>query len=300
MKQKREVRIDEVGAITNVMSLIKEYPALRKEYKVFFRGKSFDFESFRNYSSDEDASNIDWVASARYDKLLVKQYREEEKDTVLLLIDVSDNMVLGRSKLLKCERAAEIALSLAYLILSTDNRVGFVLFDGGIRIFSPPMRGRRCFEYLSAALKDPNNYQGGSDVQQACEFVLSLPRYTAGSAIIISDFSNINEGIKTFLSMISIKYETLAFVVKDVMDKQLSDISGQFIIEDTQNGDQLLVDPSLAKRDYETFMQKKAENIREVLRQSNIDFLEIMTDESFVETMVRFLKERIKKGGLKR
>ena len=130
MKQKREVRIDEVGAITNVMSLIKEYPALRKEYKVFFRGKSFDFESFRNYSSDEDASNIDWVASARYDKLLVKQYREEEKDTVLLLIDVSDNMVLGRSKLLKCERAAEIALSLAYLILSTDNRVGFVLFDG--------------------------------------------------------------------------------------------------------------------------------------------------------------------------
>ncbi len=294
-QQKRKLKIDVAESITSLQALLKEYYAKNKTYTVFFRGKSFDFETFRDYSPEEDASNIDWISSAHYDKLLTKQYKEEEKLTVLFLIDASENMVSGAGEKLKCEYAAELALSLAYLILRTDNRVGFILFNDKGNIFFPPMRGSRCFYNFLDTLSDADNYHGAANMADALNFLLSLPRYPSASAILISDFAKFDELIKHKLVSVSFKFETTAFIIKDILDRQLPNISGEFALEDPSSGQQILVEPKLARKSYEEYVKKQEEYVKKSLKASNVDFLELSTDKPFSDKLAVFIKERIKK-----
>ena len=264
-------------------------------YKIFFRGKSFDFESFRDYSPEDDSLNIDWIASARYDKLLTKQYKEEEKLTVLFLIDTSENMIAGSGEKLKCEYAAELALSLAYIILNRDNRVGFILFNDKVNTFFPPMRGNRCFYSFLDSLSNAGNYHGAANINDALDFILSLPEYRAASLILISDFAKFNEVTRHKLISVSFKFETTAFIIKDILDKQLPNIAGEFALEDSSSGEQIIVDLKLAKKSYGEYAKKQEEYLEKSFASNKIDFLELSTDKPFSDKVAAFIKEKVKK-----
>ena len=66
------------------------------QYKSVFKGKGSEFDGYRDYSLDDDASLIDWKASVRGNKLFVKQFVEERNINIFFLVDVSESMVLGQ------------------------------------------------------------------------------------------------------------------------------------------------------------------------------------------------------------
>ena len=72
-------------------------------YTSIFRGKGLEFDTYRNYSPGDDASFIDWKASARANELLVKEYVEERDVKIFFLVDVSSSMVFGSTEKLKNE-----------------------------------------------------------------------------------------------------------------------------------------------------------------------------------------------------
>ena len=45
-------------------------------YKSVFKGRGLEFESFREYTSEDDYRLIDWKVSARINKLMMKEYKE--------------------------------------------------------------------------------------------------------------------------------------------------------------------------------------------------------------------------------
>ena len=51
------------------------------------RGQGTDFESLRDYTPDDESRRIDWAATARALKPIVRTYRAERNQTVLLLLD---------------------------------------------------------------------------------------------------------------------------------------------------------------------------------------------------------------------
>jgi uncharacterized protein (DUF58 family) len=291
---KRELHINYVPPLMELDYFLKQFQVKHKQFRIFFRGKNFDFETFRSYSSDDDASTIDWVASARYDKLLVKQYREEEKQTVIFLIDTSENMVLGSGATMKCEKVGEIALSLADLVLAGDNRLGFVFFNKGIELFSPPMRGKRCFQAFFEALSDGKHYKGASNLNEALSYITTLPHYPVASLLIFSDFVSLNEQTKHYLSLASSSFEIISFMVRDLLDKQLPNFSGEFVLEDSSSGKQLVVDPQIARHVYEREMKKKEIFIKEIFKQAGIDIFEVDTEKKFSYELASFMQERIK------
>ncbi len=86
----------------NIPENIAEFEALINKnlpkklfYKLILRGRGLDFDGYRDYGPDEDASSIDWKASVRSNKLLAKQYIEERDLKIMVVIDVGDNMVFG-------------------------------------------------------------------------------------------------------------------------------------------------------------------------------------------------------------
>src|SRR5207253_10609897 len=51
------------------------------------RGGAWEFESLRDYVSGDDVRLLDWKASARRRKLIVRNQEAERNQTVLLLLD---------------------------------------------------------------------------------------------------------------------------------------------------------------------------------------------------------------------
>ena len=101
IRQKLNVNIPR--AITDFEAAAKEFELKEKLYRIIFRGKGLEFDKFRDYSPDEDASNIDWKASLRANKLTARQYIEERNLNIVFVFDVSESMIFGSLDKLKNE-----------------------------------------------------------------------------------------------------------------------------------------------------------------------------------------------------
>ena len=82
-------------------------------YKSVFKGRGLEFAGYRPYSTTDDASLIDWKATARTGDVLVREYIEERNLNIIFLFDVSDSMLFGSTDKLKAEYAAELVASLS-------------------------------------------------------------------------------------------------------------------------------------------------------------------------------------------
>lgn len=86
-------------------------------YKSIFKGKSLNFDELREYVPGDDIRDMDWKASARSQKLLVRQYIAEKKHNVMLVMDTNARM-LGDSEGLEEKNLLAIlsAGTLAYFV----------------------------------------------------------------------------------------------------------------------------------------------------------------------------------------
>ena len=86
-------------------------------YKSIYKGRSMNFEDIRDYVSGDDVKDIDWKASARSQKLLVRQYTAEKKHNIMLVLDTNRRMLADTDKLFeKREIGLMGAGTLAYLV----------------------------------------------------------------------------------------------------------------------------------------------------------------------------------------
>lgn len=106
------------------------------------RGEGLDFESLRDYLPGDDPRRLDWAASARRGRPVVRQYQHERNHNVVIALDSSRLMsaqIAGRTKL---DYAVDTALVLAYAALVSGDRTALALFDREFRGYLAP-RSRR-------------------------------------------------------------------------------------------------------------------------------------------------------------
>ena len=143
MAIKKTLNTDVQGRISELAAMMKEFLLKYKLYKILIRGKGLEFEAYRTFTPDDDANAIDWKASKRANSLLVKQFRDERNLKIMFVVDAGANMVFGSTKKIKCEYAAEVFTSFAYLILSSGDRVGCLLFKDKVGEYLKPSSGRK-------------------------------------------------------------------------------------------------------------------------------------------------------------
>ncbi|MGN0437766.1 MAG: DUF58 domain-containing protein [Lachnospiraceae bacterium] len=62
-------------------------------YNSVYKGRSNNFGELREYADGDDVKDIDWKASARSRKMLVRQYIAEKKHNVMLVMDTNKRML---------------------------------------------------------------------------------------------------------------------------------------------------------------------------------------------------------------
>lgn len=196
MAEKKKLNVDVSRAISDFETVAKEFELKEKLYKIIFRGKGLEFDSYRDYAPDDDASMIDWKASKRANKTLIKRYVEERDLNIIFVIDVGENMVLGSADKLKCEYAAELVSAFSHLIITSNDKVGFVLYSDDIKDYIPPRKGLNHLYFLVDILSDPSLYGGASRLDKALDFLLENLDESINFVVFVSDFTRINENIE--------------------------------------------------------------------------------------------------------
>ncbi|MBM4107956.1 MAG: DUF58 domain-containing protein [Phycisphaerae bacterium] len=166
------------------------------------RGRSVEFDDYRHYVPGDDLRHVDWNVYARFEKLFVKLFREEEDLALHLIVDRSASMeggsVDGTTKLAYAHR---LAMALGYVGLVNQNRVSAAVFGapGGPRVrHLAPLRGRTSLNRLSVFLLGSLRERGGA-VPEAPDFGAAMRTVARGRAgrgivVLISDLLVPGEG----------------------------------------------------------------------------------------------------------
>ena len=104
------------------------------------RGEGGSFESLREYVRGDDPRIIDWKATARRGKHIVRQFELERRQNVMLLIDAGRLMTEKVGDRERLDYALTAALLLADVAGVHGDLVGLLVFADRVQQYVPPSR----------------------------------------------------------------------------------------------------------------------------------------------------------------
>ncbi len=285
----------------NVNSVIRELDValsvlteahIVSRYRRIFKGKGLDFEDFREYTVNDDASEIDWKASKRANQLLIRQFKEERDMDVFFVVDVSTSMLFGSTEKLKHEYAAELVAALSHFVLRSGDKIGLILFTDKVVRFIQTGKSQNHYYILLKEMLTPGFYGGNFNIGCALNFL----KNTTGEkslVFLISDFIGMERGWERAIKDASGKFDGVAIMVRDPRDKKLPPESGQVVVSDPYSENEMLIDcGDSARIGFENYVAEEERKLRTVLTNARWDFLEVSTKEQFILPVLKFLKRR--------
>ncbi len=167
-------------------------------HKIKQKGFGYDFWGLREFLPSDPIKLIDWKASARLGKLLVKEFEAEKNIKLYIVVDCSRNMGGGFRFRTKLDYAIDGALLLAHLAFRSRDLFGLVLFSDRIHRFIKAKRSRsHLLEVIDALARA--RASGLSSLMTAFQAIIKRDkRYSL--AIVITDLEadpeTIEEAIK--------------------------------------------------------------------------------------------------------
>lgn len=136
------------------------------------RGGATDFEQLRDYSVDDDARRIDWAATARADRPIVRSYRAERNQRVICLLDNGRAMAGQVGGVARAEHAMDAVMMLTAVAARLGDLPGLVAFDRQVRAVVPPRGGPSQLPRVTEALYQLQPVLAQSDYRGAFSQVL--------------------------------------------------------------------------------------------------------------------------------
>ncbi len=160
----RLVRRQQTRAVPGTLAVLPPYPS-RDEMgprrrvplesglrSVRTRGTGTDFDQLREYRPGDDIRRVDWAATARQQRAIVRDYRAERNQHVIALLDNGRVMAGTVGDAPRVEHAMDAVLGLAQVASSLGDNVGLVTFDRQVRGIVPPSNAKSQFGRVAEAM----------------------------------------------------------------------------------------------------------------------------------------------------
>ncbi|MDQ1402451.1 MAG: hypothetical protein QOG03_767 [Actinomycetota bacterium] len=147
------------------------------------RGGGTEFDQLRDYTPDDEFRRIDWAATARVGKPIVRTYRAERNQTVILLLD-NGRVMAGRvGGVPRLEHAMDAVLMMTAVATRLGDRVGLVAFDRDVRAVVSPGHGRDQLGRVTEAMYALEPELAESDYRAA--FTQTLTRFRRRALLVL-------------------------------------------------------------------------------------------------------------------
>ena len=263
------------------------------KYQSVFKGAGMEFDEVRLYLPGDEIRSIDWNVTARTGIPHVKKFIEERELTIMILLDVSMSCRYGTEGRIKSDLAAEICSVIAFSAIQNNDKVGMITFTDRVEKFIPPRKGvRHVLRVIREGLY--NKPEGkGTDIKNVLE---QLNRVTTRRTItfLVSDF--FDSGYKKTLSVTNKRHDVIAVSITDPSEIDLPS-AGMVKLHDAETGKTFVIDTSnpSARALYRRVSGKMAEERLDIFKSVGVDNIDIRTDKSYVDPLIRFFRKREKR-----
>lgn len=117
-------------------------------------GRGTEFEALRDYTPDDEVRRVDWAATARVGRPIVRTYRAERNQTVLVLLDSGRLMAGMVGDVPRLDHAMDAAMALTTVATRLGDRAGLMAFSSRVRAGVPPRRDRGQLGRVTRAMFD--------------------------------------------------------------------------------------------------------------------------------------------------
>ena len=147
------------------------------------RGGGTEFDAMREYGPDDEFRRIDWSSTARVGKPIVRTYRAERNQTVLLLLD-NGRVMAGRvADVPRVEHAMDAVMMLTAVSTRLGDRCGLVAFDREVRAVVAPSHSRAQLGRVTEAMYELEPQLVESDYSGA--FVEARSRFRRRAMLVV-------------------------------------------------------------------------------------------------------------------
>jgi len=147
------------------------------------RGGGTEFDQLREYSVDDEFRRIDWSATARAGKAIVRTYRAERNQTVISLLD-NGRVMAGRvDDVPRVEHAMDAVMMMTAVASRLGDRAGLVVFDRDVRAVVAPGHGRNQLGLVTEAMYELEPVLAESDYLGA--FATTLARFRRRAMLVV-------------------------------------------------------------------------------------------------------------------
>ncbi len=260
------------------------------EYESVFKGQGMEFEEVREYQPGDEIRTIDWNVTARMGQPYIKKYVEERELVMMLLVDTSASADFGTHQQTKAEIAAEISALLAFSAIKNSDKVGLICFTDNVELFVPPRKGVKHVLRVVREILYFAPHQRGTNISAALEYVDRVIRRKS-VVFLISDFRD--QGYEKRLQVTSKRHDLIAITLQDRREEILPNV-GLIELEDAETGEVVVLDTrdAKAREMYQQLNLSVVETRRKFFQSNKIDNIEIRTEQSYVEPLIRFFRQR--------
>lgn len=252
------------------------------------KGSGFEFDQIRDYAVGDDVRFIDWHASSRMNKLLVKQYMQERSRTIYLLVDCSSSRMFGSSGVARSEIIAQVASVLSLISGYAQDRVALILFSDHVERVIQPNKGMYHVRTIMELLFNYIPTQKSTSIKTALDYLLAIPARDA-LVFIISDF--IDQDFERSLRLVGKKHDCIAIRCLDTYEQQMPSV-GFLMIEDAESGAEHMLDARQVSSINEQ-LQARIQEQNKLFTSCGIDRIDIAMHKPFIGELIRFFRYRM-------
>ena len=292
----REFLDPQVLARLAVLPLHARFPMLGNvsgKHRSPIRGSSIEFSSYRKYVPGDDPRRLDWRAYARSDRNYIKEFEADTNLRLCLVVDTSGSMRFTAGGLSKLDYARRLAGSLAYLAARQGDAVG--LYCAGQR-FAKEIPPKRSGAHLRHVLDELDSMVAEGETGLAAALHEAAERVPQRALIIIvSDlFVEPAELRSCFQHLRFRKHDVAVFHLLEQSELDFEfDRPVRFL--DLEGNTAILADPNIIARQYRRSLEKYLESIKQVVRDSVVDYHRTCIHEPYDTVLARFLLARMPK-----
>ena len=231
-------------------------------YNSIYKGRSMNFDELREYVPGDDIKDIDWKATSRSQKVLIRQYIAEKRHNIMLVMDANKRM-LAETK--AGEEKGEVALmaggTLAYMVTDNGDYVSGLYYHDEKMERSPFKTGFLNLEFLLEGYAKCLTPTNKSDLNGILKYIMhNIKRRMI--VVMVTDTEGILNLQDNLLGQITMVHDVLLINVSD------ADIFGKKVYNVDDNG---YIPPFLSQSKAIQRQQNKIQEDREKLANAKLN-----------------------------
>lgn len=249
-------------------------------------GSGIEFAEHRPYVPGDDFRFLDWKVYGKSERLLLKQFEEQEDLCVYVLLDCSASMAFGDGR--KLRYGKQLAAALGYVALANLDRVSVQAFSERLGPRLAPTRGKNRALTLLRFLARLESGGPTAFAKVARSFVAREAR--RGMALVISDgfdFTGFEQGIDALRYA---RFEPVVLLVQDPRDAD-PDLYGELTLVDVETEDtrSVTITEGLRER-YRAAYRAHFEHLERYCREKQVRAFALSIERPFDQAVLELLR----------